>query len=429
MKNIIRIIGLILVSALLASGICFFTNKDGKYLESENFSEELILKGLDGAKALCNDKENIYIAVKNNILKIDKNNNVLLETKETSNIYDLEYYHGKLYYTIDGELISYDLNNSNREVLIKDIPNKGINKENTMILINEGKLYLSIGSATNSGIVDEEGAAHDIPPVDTVLNGRNYDENKKGAFVPYNTKTKKGQVIKGNILGNGVILELDINSKEKKLHSYGIRNVKGIDFNSSEEIFAIVGGVEEKGYRPLSGDSDYIYKIEGKGTWYGWPDYSGGDPVNSPRFREEGKPIINFVTDEHRSYIMPQPLYQSENVGEINALLIDREGVILEENAFLFFNHEKNTLSRFLKEGEVKELISLEENAYINDMKIVKNNLYILDGNKGVLFKLHKNIDGNNIHIFNYLFILSINLILIIVLIVKFIMYTKKNKN
>ncbi|MDZ5252572.1 hypothetical protein [Clostridium sp. LIBA-8841] len=429
MKNIIKIIGLILISALLSSGICFFTNKDGKYLESEDFSEELILKGLDGAKALCNDEEEIYVAVKNNIFKIDKNNNVFLETKEESNIYDLEYYDGKLYYTLDEKLISYDLNNLSKEILIEEIPNKGLNKENTMILIKEGKLYLSIGSATNSGIVAEEGEAYDIPPVDTILNGRNYDENKKGAFVPYNTKTQKGEVVKGNIVGNGAIIEVDIKNNEKKLYSYGIRNVKGIDLNSSGEIFAIVGGIEEKGYRPLNGDNDYIYKIEGKGTWYGWPDYSGGDPVNSPRFREEGKPIINFITDEHRSYIMPKPIYQTENVGEINALLIDREGIILEENAFLFFNHEKNTLSRFLKAGEVKDIISLEENAYINDMKIIQDNLYILDGNKGVLFKLQKNIDGNNIPIYNYLLILSINLILIIVLIVKFTMSIKKNKN
>lgn len=429
MKNIIRGIGLILISALLASGICFFTNKDGKYLESEDFSEELILKGLDGAKALCNNEDNIYVAVKNNIFKIDKNNNALLEKREESNIYDLEYYDGKLYYTLDEKLISYDLNNSSREVLIEGIPNKGINKENTMILIKEGKLYLSIGSATNSGVVDEEGEAYDIPPVDTILSGRNYDENKKGAFVPYNTKTQKGEVVKGNILGNAAILEFDINKKEKKLYAYGIRNVKGIDLNSSGEIFAIVGGIEEKGYRPLNGDNDYIYKIEGKGTWYGWPDYSGGDPVNSPRFREEGKPIINFITDEHRSYIMPKPVYQSENVGEVNTLLIDREGVILEENAFLFFNHEKNTLSRFLKEGEVKDLVSLEENAYINDMKIIQDNLYILDGNKGVLFKLHKNVDGNNIPVYNYLFILGINLFIIIVLIIKIVMSMKKNKS
>ncbi|MDK0617544.1 PQQ-dependent sugar dehydrogenase [Clostridium perfringens] len=427
MKNFIKFISLILISALLGSILCSFTNKDGKYLESESFSEELILKGLKGARALSNNEENIYIAVENKILKIDRNNNMFLELKEEGNIYDLEYYNGFLYYTLDEKLVSYNIKSSEREVLIEDIPNKGINKEDTRILINEGKLYLTIGTSTNSGIVDEEGENPDIPPVDIVLSGRNYDENKKGAFVPYNTKTSKGEKIKGNILGNGAIIELDIESKKKQLYSYGIRNVKGFDLNSSGEIFAIVGGIEDEGYRPLSGDSDYIYKIEGKGTWYGWPDYSGGDPVNSPRFREEGKPIINFVTDAHKSYVMPKPLYQSESVGNINTLLIDREGTILgDENSFLFFNNKNNTLSKLLKEGEVKELIYLDKNSYINDMKIIWGNLYILDGNKGVLFRLEKSDLTDNIPIYNYFVILGINFIFIGVLVIKFILSLKK---
>ena len=427
MKNFIKFISLILISALLGSILCSFTNKDGKYLESESFSEELILKGLKGARALSNNEENIYIAVENKILKIDRNNNVFLELKEEGNIYDLEYYNGFLYYTLDEKLVSYNIKSSEREVLIEDIPNKGINKEDTRILINEGKLYLTIGTSTNSGIVDEEGENPDIPPVDIVLSGRNYDENKKGAFVPYNTKTSKGEKIKGNILGNGSIIELDIESKKKQLYSYGIRNVKGFDLNSSGEIFAIVGGIEDEGYRPLSGDSDYIYKVEGKGTWYGWPDYSGGDPVNSPRFREEGKPIINFITDAHKSYVMPKPLYQSESVGNINTLLIDREGTILgDENSFLFFNNKNNTLSKLLKEGEVKELIYLDKNSYINDMKIIWGNLYILDGNKGVLFRLEKSDLTDNIPIYNYFVILGINFIFIGVLVIKFILSLKK---
>lgn len=427
MKNFIKFISLILISALLGSILCSFTNKDGKYLESESFSEELILKGLKGARALSNNEENIYIAVENKILKIDRNNNVFLELKEGGNIYDLEYYNGFLYYTLDEKLVSYNIKSSEREVLIEDIPNKGINKEDTRILINEGKIYLTIGTSTNSGIVDEERENPDIPPVDIVLSGRNYDENKKGAFVPYNTKTSKGEKIKGNILGNGAIIELDIESKKKQLYSYGIRNVKGFDLNSSGEIFAIVGGIEDEGYRPLSGDSDYIYKIEGKGTWYGWPDYSGGDPVNSPRFREEGKPIINFVTDAHKSYVMPKPLYQSESVGNINTLLIDREGTILgDENSFLFFNNKNNTLLKLLKEGEVKELIYLDKNSYINDMKIIWGNLYILDGNKGVLFRLEKSDLTDNIPIYNYFVILGINFIFIGVLVIKFILSLKK---
>lgn len=428
MKNVIRFISLILISVLLGSIMCFFTNKDGKYLESESFSEELILKGLKGARALSHNEENIYIAVENKILKIDRNNNVLLEVNEDGNIYDLEYYNEFLYYTLDEKLVAYNIRSSEREVLIEDIPNKGINKEDTMILINEGKLYLTIGTSTNSGIVDEEGENPDIPPVDIILSGRNYDENKKGAFVPYNTNTSKGEKIKGNILGSGAIIEFDIQGKKKQLYSYGIRNVKGFDLNSSGDIFAIVGGIEDEGYRPLSGDCDYIYKIEGKGTWYGWPDYSGGDPVNSPRFREEGKPIINFITDEHKSYVMPKPLYQSENVGNINTLLIDKEGTILEKNSFLFFNNKNNTLLKFLKEGEVKELIYLDKNSYINDMKIIGDNLYILDGNKGVLFRLEKSDIKNSIPLYNYFVILGINFIFIGVLIIKFMLSLKKNK-
>lgn len=428
MKNVIRFISLILISVLLGSIMCFFTNKDGKYLESESFSEELILKGLKGARALSHNEENIYIAVKNKILKIDRNNNVFLEVNEDGNIYDLEYYNEFLYYTLDEKLVAYNIRSSEREVLIEDIPNKGINKEDTMILINEGKLYLTIGTSTNSGIVDEEGENPDIPPVDIILSGRNYDENKKGAFVPYNTNTSKGEKIKGNILGSGAIIEFDIQSKKKQLYSYGIRNVKGFDLNSSGDIFAIVGGIEDEGYRPLSGDCDYIYKIEGKGIWYGWPDYSGGDPVNSPRFREEGKPIINFITDEHKSYVMPKPLYQSENDGNINTLLIDKEGTILEKNSFLFFNNKNNTLLKFLKEGEVKEFIYLDKNSYINDMKIIGENLYILDGNKGVLFRLEKSDIKNSIPLYNYFVILGINFIFIGVLIIKFMLSLKKNK-
>ncbi|MHC9332809.1 hypothetical protein ACY0I1_15775, partial [Clostridium perfringens] len=86
----------------------------------------------------------------------------------------------------------------------------------TRILINDGNLYLTIGTSTNSGIVDVEGENLDIPPVDIFLSGRNYDENKKGAFVPNNTKTVKGEKLKGNILCTGAIIEFHIQSKKKQ---------------------------------------------------------------------------------------------------------------------------------------------------------------------------------------------------------------------
>ena len=37
--------------------------------------------------------------------------------------------------------------------------------------------------------------------------------------------------------------------------------------------------------RGIKNDRDYIYEINGD-RWYGWPDYSGGDPITSPRFTD-----------------------------------------------------------------------------------------------------------------------------------------------
>lgn len=426
MKNSIKFIVLFLISIGLAWCICFFTSKEGKYLHSDNFHEELVLKGLNGATAMCNDEtNNLYIAIGNNIFTVDKSGNMKLEVKEENKILDLEYHKGKIYYSMLGKVSSYDLNNRKVSMIEENINNKGINCDDTKILLKDGKLYLSIGSATNSGVVDFEGGVYDIPPVDTVLNGRNYDENKKGAFVPFNTKTYKGEKIKGNVLGNASVVEIDLSNNKKKLYAYGLRNIKGIDYNSQGKIFGVVGGIHESGYRPLSGDSDYLYEIKGEKTWYGWPDYSGGDPVSSPRFREEGKPKVNFVTDKHESYIMPKPIYQNEKVGEMNSLIIDREGKFGNKDSFIFFDNEEKVLVNLLKEGAIKNIAFFEKDAYVDDIKIVNEDLCILDGKEGVLFKLSINKGLGGISVETYMFLIVINSILIVILITKFFLGLK----
>ncbi len=421
MKNGIKFLGIFLISILLSFLICFFTSKDGKYIKSEEFNEELILKGLKGAKAICSDEENnLYLAVENNIFKVDKSGNMRLEIKEEGMILDLECYEGKLYYSMEGKLSTHDLVSKEGKIFIENIPNKGINGLDTKILLREGVLYLTIGSSTNSGIVDFEEGIEDVPPLDIILNGRNYDDNKKGAFVPFNTKTFKGQKIKGNILGNASVIEVDLKKNEKNIYSYGLRNVKGIDYNSEGKIFAVIGGIEESGYRPLSGDTDYLYELKGEKTWYGWPDYSGGDPVNSPKFREEGKPKVNFITDEHKSYIMPKPIYQNTKVGAMNSLTIDREGEFGNKDSFIFFDDKEKALIKLLKEGEKKEIAFLEGEAYIDDIKIIGGDLYIIDGNEGVLFKLSSNYKKSELQVKSYIFLILINSILIAILITKF---------
>lgn len=33
--------------------------------------------------------------------------------------------------------------------------------------------------------------------------------------------------------------------------------------------------------------------------WYGWPDYSSGNPVTDPRFRSTRGPKLKFLMKEH----------------------------------------------------------------------------------------------------------------------------------
>ena len=82
-------------------------------------------------------------------------------------------------------------------------------------------------------------------------------------------------------MSNASILRYDLNSKEFITYATGIRNVEGLAVNSIGKLTAIVGGMEDNGVRSVKDDVDYIYDIKEK-AWYGWPDFSGGDPMFQP---------------------------------------------------------------------------------------------------------------------------------------------------
>lgn len=88
----------------------------------------------------------------------------------------------------------------------------------------DGWLYFGQGTATNSGVVGPENAKfgwlkrfpefHDIPGQDITLTGQNFTSNNPlekgsrskvvtGAFSPFGTPTRKGQVIKGGVPCSG----------------------------------------------------------------------------------------------------------------------------------------------------------------------------------------------------------------------------------
>src|SRR5690606_16979775 len=103
------------------------------------------------------------------------------------------------------------------KILIDNLPSFGDHHTNGPI-IKDNYIYFSQGVSTNSGVVGIDNYNfgwlkrfpdfHDIPCEDITLTGENFESDNPlaedgtavtGAFVPFNTQTKKGELIKGKI--------------------------------------------------------------------------------------------------------------------------------------------------------------------------------------------------------------------------------------
>ena len=426
-KGIFIAIALCIIGAL-SFGVFSLKGTNNNYLQSE-YHDELIVKGFEGAQGFTFDQlGNIYVALQDKVFILDSNRQkkILFETNGLQ-VYDLEYLNGRLYYTCGNMLSYYDLNSKQTDVIIDNIPNEGENKT-CKILGKDNNIYLAIGAATNSGIVDERGKQNDIAPKKLILNGRNYNNNTSGPFVQFGRKVEKGQEVQQQNLGNASIVKIDLDSGKKELYCYGVRNIKGIDYNSEGKVFGVVGGIEDRGFRALCGDVDYIYELKGGETWYGWPDYSGGDPVSSPRFRVEGKAKVNFILSNHPSNNPPAPFYQHDTIATLNTIAVDREGVLGDRNSIFTFDNAKGELVNVLKEGAVSSKVKLYEDANITDIKIQGNELYLLDSDNGYIVKLFKEYKTENDKIIIYCFFLLITISMIIVLVLKLFLDMKDGK-
>ncbi len=296
------------------------------------------------------------------------------------------------------------------------------------IKIQNGMLYASIGSATNSGVVGEDNSwvksnpfIFDMSPKSITLKGQNFGVNNTGAFTPYNTSNIKGQIVSGHFPGNSSIIIYNLKSKAAETYAYGIRNIKGMDFNSQGKLLGVVGGMEDRGLRPIVGDSDYIFYIE-KGGWYGFPDYSGGDPIDSPRFTGKNNQKVNFILDKHPTTNPPAPIYQSKWVSSLSDLAVDKTGIIGDSDSVYFYDTKENSICFFNKNAAGKVFASFISKANIVSMKFNDNSFTMLDSNQGVLVSItnsrgiDKKFPVNNIMIYVLFSAITISIVFILVL-------------
>ncbi|MDW8801708.1 PQQ-dependent sugar dehydrogenase [Clostridium sp. A1-XYC3] len=394
-------------------------------IKNNSLNYSVIYKGLIGAQDFAIDNVgNHYIAYKNRIQIIESDGKSYDILKDQNlDIFSIDYFDSKLYYSSGTKVYCYDLKSKKNAVIIKDMPNYGDYK-NSMIKIRGDYLYIAIGSATNSGVVGDDNKwtkenfyAHDITPKDITLKGINFGVDKTGAFQSYRTKSIKGQIIPEHFPGNSSIIIYNLKTGNSETFAWGIRNITGMDFNSESKLISSVGGMENRGIRPIIGDTDYIYEIK-KGVWYGWPDYSGGDPVNSPKFKSNKGISTQFILENHPTTNPPAPLYQHKAVSSIEALAVDSSSILGEKNCIYFYDKSDNVVYGFSGAGAVKEYVKFNSNSLVSNIKFGKSSLLILDGKNGLLYSIEKNNISNNLRIDKnlYFYLLATTIFAILVL-------------
>lgn len=229
-----------------------------------------------------------------------------------------------------GRILKVDID-GNREVLVDNLPTFGDHFTGDVVFGKDGKLYFSVGTMTNAGVVGPDNffggwlgrspRAHDISCRDIELRGRNFttdnpltdeprDKATTGAFVPFGTRTQVGLTIEGHVPCNGAIFRIGMQGGEPELVADGFRNPFGLGFGPDGKLYVTNNGFDEKGSRPVANDWDTLWQVK-EGGWYGWPDYASGLPVSRDRFvpkagprpmlllaqqpRLAGQPLIRFA--------------------------------------------------------------------------------------------------------------------------------------
>ena len=432
MKRFLKFLIISCVIVILAFGVFKFSNQYKMSILKNNISWSVAYKNCKNSVAFDRDeKKNTYIAYDNyiKVIREDGREETLLQDKSLK-IENVVFYKNKLYFISKSNLYKYDLENRNLKSILANIPSTGKYLDRNLI-IKDSKLLLSIGTVTNSGIAsyDNDYALDNIPydksSIDITLNGFNYGEKKTGAFMPYGNSSEEGQRVRAENLANASIFEINLENNKSSLYASGIRNITGWDLDSEGKLIGIVGGMNNTSERPINRDFDYLYKID-KGTWYGWPDFSGGDPISSPRFK--GEKLVSTLIANPPNKIVPAPIYQYSDVGIIKYLAIDKEGRILDKNTKVYFDSKENIIAAINKDSILSNLLKLKDDSKIKGIRYSEGDIYILDSGIGCVYKLQCNNSSLAFNLPKSIWIFVGGFLFILTCIVINRMYSKRNK-
>lgn len=401
MKKLLKVLSMLVLISASVFAIQFYFDKTHPKIQVELkdnvLSCSLKYSGLkNSVDFTVDEKNNYYIAYKNKIQIIKENGKSYDIFKDPElDIHSIDYFKNNLYYSSKDKIYCYNMKQNKNTVLLDNLPNYGDYKD-SLLKVRGEYIYISIGAATNSAVVGDDNKwvkknfyAHDVTPEDITLRGINFGKYKRGAFQSYNTKSLKGQIVPQHFPGNASVIVYNIKNDSSETFAWGIRNIGGMDFTSNNKLICSVGGMENRGSRPVIGDTDYIYDIE-KSIWYGWPDYSGGDPVTSPKFKSVKGSPLQFILDNHPSTNPPAPLYQHKSVGTIGTLAVDANGDLKSRDCIFFYDNSDNMIYSFRGAGSPLAEVKFKDISKISSIKIYDKSLLTLDGESGYLYSIKR---------------------------------------
>ncbi|SFR81870.1 PQQ-dependent sugar dehydrogenase [Anaeromicropila populeti] len=217
----------------------------------------------------------------------------------------INYMNGILYVSHRG-FVTKILKDGTRQNIIMGLPSNGDNTNSPVTFSMDNKLYFGQGTVTNSGIVGNDNKWLTSSPLlcdyagdYIMLNGQNYNTSNilseaanneiavTGAFSPYGIANQPYETRKKYLKASGCILSSNLDGSNIEQVAWGFRNPSYLKFDNNGQLFAANNGYTATGSRPIENATDDFYLVS-HGLWYGWPDYSGGEPVSLPRFRPSG---------------------------------------------------------------------------------------------------------------------------------------------
>lgn len=203
-----------------------------------------------------------------------------------------------------------------RKDVIDGLPSYGDYSNCRVAFGMDGKMYFGIGTATNSGVVGldnnwllEHPFFHDYPGSYIILTGQNFPTKNvlvpqgnetayTGAFCHYGESNVPNEIRKKETRASGGILRSNPDGTNMELLAWGLRSISYLHFDNSDRLFASNDGYDIRGSRPIANAPDEFVQIV-PGKWYGWPDYSGGEPLTLPKFKPEGGRQPEFLLVNH----------------------------------------------------------------------------------------------------------------------------------